>query len=132
MKTKDQIINELTRYMLSFDPVDILSPNTVYLLIGASGSGKSRYRKTTEFKERTITLSSDDIRKELFGNLIHQEDHDQIFDIIHKITPLALEMGFDVIYDATNLNRKKRIYFYYWRIWSFTFSQMFNQLCKRF
>ena len=72
MKTKDQIINEMITYMKSFNSVDILSPNSVYLLIGASGSGKSRYRKTTGFKERTIILSSDDIRRDLLGTLKHQ------------------------------------------------------------
>jgi predicted kinase len=84
--------------------------NELLFLIGASGSGKSRF--TSKMTEH-ITVSSDKIRKELFNTLEKQEkaDHQLVFNELHNRIDDSIQIG-DVIYDATNLNRKKRKYFY--------------------
>lgn len=84
--------------------------NELLFLIGASGSGKSRF--TSKMAEH-ITVSSDKIRKELFNTLEKQEkaDHQLVFNELHNRIDDNIRIG-DVIYDATNLNRKKRKYFY--------------------
>jgi predicted kinase len=80
------------------------------LLIGASGSGKSRY---TSNKDNYFVVSSDDVRMELFGTLTRQNDEDNelVFKEVHKSIEHLLNMG-ATIYDATNLSRKRRIHFY--------------------
>ena len=85
------------------------SRTTVHYLVGASASGKSRYCQNE--RSDIVRLSSDEIRKELFGTLAHQRNHELVFSILHKALGDNLN-DFDAIYDATNLNRKKRKYFY--------------------
>ena len=79
------------------------------MVIGVSGSGKSRYAE--KIKEY-IHLSSDKIRLDLFGTLEHQKDHDQVFAALHELVQLYSARGNNIIYDATNLNRKLRTHFY--------------------
>jgi len=82
--------------------------NSFTMLVGLPGSGKSTIAnnlKTTN----TVIVSSDEIRKELFGDESIQKDPDTVFNLMLKRTIDNLNNGIDVIYDATNLNRKKRI-----------------------
>lgn len=85
----------------------------VYILIGVAGSGKSTFSES--LKETSVILSSDNIREELFGDLTHQspEDHKKVFELLHSRLKDELKNGSkDIIYDATNLNRKKRVHLY--------------------
>ena len=52
-------------------------------------------------------MSSDDIRIELYG-FEDQTHNDVVFETMKKRTLNALKEGKDVIYDATNLNKKRR------------------------
>jgi predicted kinase len=54
-------------------------------------------------------LSSDKIREELYGDESIQDNPEQVFKLMFERTVENLNNGLDVIYDATNLNRKKRI-----------------------
>lgn len=78
------------------------------MMIGVPGSGKST--KTREISERTgaVIMSSDALRLELFGDETSQEDNNLVFTELHRRTKEALASGRDVVYDATNTNRKKR------------------------
>ena len=87
---------------------------TLYILIGVPGSGKSTYAEELYQKsERGIALvSSDSIRKSLYGNESCQDNPKKVFTLAHKIIVDQLEHGFDVIFDATNIyanNRKDLI-----------------------
>ena len=87
---------------------------TLYILIGVPGSGKSTYAEELYQKsERGIALvSSDCIRKSLYGNESCQDNPKKVFTLAHKIIVDQLEHGFDVIFDATNIyanNRKDLI-----------------------
>lgn len=84
---------------------------TLYILIGVPGSGKSTYAEELyEKSERGIALvSSDQLRKSLYGNESCQDNPKKVFTLAHKIVVDQLEHGFDVIFDATNIYAKDRM-----------------------
>ena len=77
------------------------------MLVGVPGSGKTSYAESI-IDENTVHLSSDAIRKEIYGDENCQEDHNRVFHIMHERTLYALKNGYNVIYDATNISRKSR------------------------
>lgn len=84
---------------------------TLTLMVGLPGSGKSTYTKT-KIDNRTKILSSDAIRKELFGFEEDQEHNDLVFDTLYNRARTFLIQGKDVLIDATNSsieNRKKAL-----------------------
>ena len=80
---------------------------TLNIIIGIPGSGKSNYAKRYLLTNNSVYLSSDDIRVELYG-FEDQTHNDVVFETMKKRTLNALKEGKDVIYDATNLNKKRR------------------------
>ena len=78
------------------------------MLVGVPGSGKSTFAKEL-LDEFTIHLSSDAIRKEIYGDENCQDDPSRVFNIMHERTLKALKDGINVIYDATNITRKSRL-----------------------
>ena len=80
---------------------------TLNIMIGIPGSGKSNYAKKCLINDNTEHLSSDDIRIELYG-FEDQTHNDVVFETMKKRTLNALREGKDVIYDATNLSKKRR------------------------
>lgn len=81
------------------------------MLVGLPGSGKSTYAKS--LKGDYIIHSSDDLREEMFGDVNEnsKENNAKLFVELHKRIKDDLRNGKNVIYDATNLNRKRRIAF---------------------
>ena len=82
------------------------------MLIGLPGSGKSTY--AARYKSRypnTAVVSSDEIREELFGDVNDQTHNGEVFTTMLNRTREFLKADIDVIYDATNINRKRRISF---------------------
>lgn len=79
-----------------------------YMMMGLPGSGKSTKAKQIAEKEDAIIISSDAIRKELYGNEEIQGDNNKVFNIMLKRTIEYLSAGKNVVYDATNLKRKNR------------------------
>ena len=78
------------------------------MMIGLPCSGKSTYGKSlAEFYNATI-FSSDSLREELFNNVDHQTDNELLFKELHKRIKDCLKEGKNVIYDATNINYKRR------------------------
>lgn len=76
------------------------------MLIGLPGCGKTEI--ASQLANNTIILSSDAIRKEFYGDETIQDNPTIIFEEMQRRTILALKEGKDVIYDATNISRKKR------------------------
>lgn len=78
------------------------------MLVGLPASGKSTiaHRLSTEFSAEI--LSSDRLRKEIHGDDNIQEDHKSLFEELNKRANDYLAAGKNVIYDSTNLNRKRR------------------------
>lgn len=77
------------------------------MLIGASGCGKSTIAQELA-KDGAVVMSSDDMRKEMWGDAADQQSPGLVFDELNKRTIAALKSGQDVVYDATNLNAKRR------------------------
>lgn len=84
-----------------------------YMLIGISGCGKSTYAR--KLKEQLggdpIIVSSDAIRGFLYGDESVQDNPALIFNWAFEQICWHLNHGKSVIFDATNLNSKKRIAF---------------------
>lgn len=87
------------------------------MFCGLSGSGKSRYVKDYVKRLRkenynVEVISSDVIRKIVFGDINDQTHNKEVFNIIHKQIA-AWTKGYDandiLIIDATNLTRKNRV-----------------------
>lgn len=81
---------------------------TFIMLCGLPGSGKSRfaseYSKLTGFD----VYSSDAIREELYGEENSQVNNDEVFKVLHLRIKESLKSGISAIYDATNINSKRR------------------------
>lgn len=78
-----------------------------YMLVGLSGSGKSSYN----FEEEVVKISSDALRAELYGDENDQTHNSEIFNELHKRVIKHLKNGNSVVYDATNLNARRRMNF---------------------
>lgn len=79
------------------------------MLIGIPASGKSSYAKNMVAKNSSIVIvSSDAIRKELYGSEEDQSHNGEVFNEMLKRTREGLATGAHIIYDATNLSRKRR------------------------
>lgn len=83
------------------------------MLVGLPGSGKSfvAEKMKKEYMFDCQIHSSDALRKELFGNEEEQEYNTELFIELHRRIREDLKNGVSVIYDATNINKKKRIAF---------------------
>ena len=86
-----------------------------YMLCGLPASGKSHYALDLqrmileESNKRTVIISSDKIREELYGDENIQGSPEKVFNLVHERILSSLDKGLNVIYDATNLKRKYRL-----------------------
>lgn len=79
------------------------------MTVGLAGSGKSKTSKDLISSRNDIVyLSSDLIRLELFGDAEIQRNHGEVFNLMTKRSIDALKNGHHVIFDATNINRRRR------------------------
>ena len=84
---------------------------TLKIIVGIPGSGKTTYCNTyieTHPNELVVHLSSDIIRKELLGDINDQSQNGRVFEEMKTRTLNYLDMGYTVLYDATNITRKDR------------------------
>lgn len=85
-----------------------MSKPTFTMMVGLVGSGKSTYAKRLAEETNAIICSSDAIREELCGDENSQDNNDEVFKILHSRIKDNLKNGKNVIYDATNINSKRR------------------------
>lgn len=85
--------------------------NCIIMMVGLSGSGKSTLANRAALEFDAHIISSDAIRAEVFGDENDQLHNKEVFDILHERVHESLKHGNSVIYDATNLNAKRRIAF---------------------
>jgi len=80
------------------------------ILCGIPGSGKTTYAKNyIQHNSNAVHLSSDEIRKELYGDESVQGNPVDVFSLMQNRAIVALNDGHDVLYDATNVTRKDRM-----------------------
>ena len=84
------------------------------MVVGLPGSGKSTFIQERALEE-DVVCSSDAIREELFGSagdaVNTKKNNELVFQTLHKRVKDALMARKNVWYDATNINRKKRMQF---------------------
>lgn len=78
------------------------------MLVGLPASGKSTLSQRLSIEHDAEIVSSDEIRKELLNDINNQTNNDKIFNVMHDRVVELLSINRNVIYDATNLNRKRR------------------------
>ena len=81
------------------------------MMIGIPGSGKSQEAEIIAKEHNAVIHASDRLREELFRDVNHMGDNGFLFNELHKRIQRDLKAGKNVIYDATNINSKKRISF---------------------
>eukprot|EP01012_Entosiphon_sulcatum_P012212 TRINITY_DN17630_c0_g1_i1.p1 TRINITY_DN17630_c0_g1~~TRINITY_DN17630_c0_g1_i1.p1 ORF type:complete len:603 (+),score=77.88 TRINITY_DN17630_c0_g1_i1:21-1829(+) len=82
---------------------------TFTMLVGIPGSGKSTFAAQQRQKNPDlVVVSTDDIRREIYGTVNEQSKSSEVFDIAKKRVVEALEADLDVILDATNTVAKYR------------------------
>lgn len=79
-------------------------------MCGLPASTKSTYALELSSQYDAIILSSDVIREELFNDVNFQGDNTKVFEVLHKRANQYLSEDKNVILDATNINRKRRIH----------------------
>lgn len=80
------------------------------MVVGLPGSGKSTYiDKYVATASKCLSVhSSDLIRDELTGSEENQSANAQVFEELHRRVIHDLKLGYDSIYDATNIHWKRR------------------------
>jgi len=84
------------------------SSKKVYVMVGISGSGKSRYLKNVDPK---YIVSPDDIRRELTGDVSDQSMNAEVWPTAKIRMKVALRRYGKVYLDATNVNKWLRVEF---------------------
>ena len=80
------------------------------VMVGLPASGKSTKANELAEQYNATVLSSDDIREELLGNVNEQSQNTKVFEVMYKRAKDLLCKDKNVIIDATNINRKRRIH----------------------
>lgn len=81
---------------------------TFYMMVGLPGSGKTTISKKLSKEYNAIIISTDELREELLGDVQDQSSNGLIFqEAIHRIIENLKDKN--VIFDATNINYKKRM-----------------------
>ncbi len=84
------------------------------VLMGIPGSGKSSFvQEQLEVCDsmdwdRPVVVSTDKIRLELTGDAENQTRNGEVFRLAHHRTVTALLLGYDVMFDATNVTASAR------------------------
>ena len=85
--------------------------NKLFMMIGIPASGKTSLAEQIAKSEDAEIVSSDNIRKELYGDENIQGDNNKVFRILQERIINGLKYNKNMIYDATNISYKTRIAF---------------------
>lgn len=83
----------------------------LFMMIGLPASGKSTLAEQIAKSEDAEIVSSDNIRKELYGDENIQGDNNKVFRILQERIISGLKNNKNMIYDATNISYKTRMAF---------------------
>lgn len=79
------------------------------MMVGIPGSGKTRAAELIAKRERATLVSTDAVRLELFGDEAKRRKNPLVFHEVYARIEQALAAGSDVVFDATNVDRDKRM-----------------------
>ena len=85
-----------------------MSKNVLIVMCGLPASGKSTYSEWLEESGVFKRVCPDLIRKELYGDENIQGDGKEVFRIAHERMQVYGTFGDNVVFDATNIDRKTR------------------------
>ena len=85
-----------------------MSKNVLIVMCGLPASGKSTYTQWLVGSGVFYQVCPDLIRKELYGDENIQGDGKKVFSIAHSQIKSFGESGENVVFDATNIDRKTR------------------------
>lgn len=85
--------------------------NKLFMMIGIPASGKTSLAEQIAKSEDAEIVSSDNIRKELYGDENIQGDSNEVFKTVENRIINGLKNNKNMIYDATNINYKRRMAF---------------------
>lgn len=88
-----------------------MSKPKLIMMCGLPASGKSTCSKELAEEYNATVFSSDALREELFGDANNQECNQELFVELHKRVKDCLRSGKSCVYDATNINYKRRMAF---------------------
>lgn len=88
-----------------------MAQNTLIMMCGLPGSGKSYYAAQLAKETGFPVFSSDEIRKELTGSADNRERDEEVFGLLRTRVKASLGKGAGAIYDAGNSNAKRRAAF---------------------
>ena len=77
----------------------------LYIMCGLPGAGKSTFTKS---RPDLNVVNLDSIREELFGDEAIQRNPRRVFSIACERVNMFLRSGQDVIFDGTNVTRRRR------------------------
>lgn len=81
-----------------------------YMLMGLPGSGKTTIASQLYMNDpNAVLLSSDEFRNDICPGDYSKEAHGKVFSAMNSAARKAVKDGFTVVYDATNLSRKRRM-----------------------
>ena len=81
------------------------------MCVGLPCSGKSTKAQELAKEYNATIFSSDALREEMFGDVNHQDNNQELFAELHKRIKDCLRSGKSAIYDACNINYKRRMAF---------------------
>lgn len=82
-----------------------MTPPTLYVMIGPAGSGKTTFANAMKGVD---VISTDQLRKEMFGDEAVQNEGHRVFSAAYHLMRMWLNMGLNVVFDATNTTTKAR------------------------
>ena len=85
-----------------------MSKNVLIVMCGLPASGKSTYSEWLAESGVFKRVCPDLIRKELYGDENVQGDGKKVFSIAHERIKMCGGFDYNVVFDATNIDRKTR------------------------
>ena len=79
---------------------------TSFIMVGVPGSGKSTYSKYIQKQYKSIIVSPDDIREELYGSADVQGEWNEIEEVMDNMIDEYAHQS--IIIDATHCNSRSR------------------------
>lgn len=79
------------------------------MMVGPTLSGKSTTARKFKERYKAVVVSSDSIRKEIYGDESIQGNPQEVFELAHSRVINSLQTNELVVFDATNLSAKHRM-----------------------